>query len=86
MNEEQRHIDTLFAFIVVREDGTESVPAMLWPLQAAGPMTALLPLIGTDDTRIDELRQYVHADPSLKGKTITIARFSKRTDLEVIQR
>lgn len=75
----QLRIDVMYAFIVLDEDGTEGIPAM-----SDGRM--LFPMVGADMTRIDQLRQYVLHDPLLKGKRITLAKFSTRETLEVIDR
>jgi hypothetical protein len=81
----QLRIDTLFAFIVVDDDGTEGVPAMLVP-PGVFPTATMLPFMGADPARVEALRKQVMTDPLLKGKTITLAQFSVRTNLEVIQR
>lgn len=82
----QLRIDHLYAFIVLDSDGTEGVPAMFMPPNEAIPGFHLLPLMGADMTRIDQLRQFVKSDPMLKGKKITLAKFTHREELEVIQR
>jgi len=76
----QLRIDEMFAFIVVDEDGTEGVPAI------NGPNGMMLPLMGADRARVESLRSIVARDPMLRGKRITLAKFSQRENLEVIQR
>jgi hypothetical protein len=75
----QLRIDQLFAFICLDDDGTEGVPAT----HLGGGL--VVPLMGADVARIDSLRDIVLTDPLLRGKRITLARFSQREDLEVIQ-
>jgi hypothetical protein len=82
----QLRINEIFAFIVLDDDGTEGVPAILTPLEEIGGFPVLKPLMGADLAHIDSLRRYVQQDPLLSGKKITIAKFSVRTDLEVIDR
>jgi len=85
----QLHIDELYAFIVLDSDGTEGVPAVSCPSEVVGlgfGGIALLPLMGADMKRVEALRVYVQHDPMLKGRKVTLARFSVREDLEVIQR
>jgi hypothetical protein len=76
----QLRIDQVFAFIVLDDDGTEGVPAVM------APNGMLLPLMGADLARIDSLRAIVERDPRLTGKQITLAKFSGRENVEVIQR
>jgi len=83
----QLRIDTMYAFIVLDIDGTEGVPAMVVPgevLGLHGP--TLLPMMGADLARIDGLRAYIQRDPMLRGKKITLAKFSVRENLDVIDR
>lgn len=82
----QLRITTMYAFIVVDDDGTEGVPAMLAPSGTFANFPMLLPLMGADLDRVNSLREYVQTDPALKGKTITLAKFSVRTNLETITR
>lgn len=76
----QLKIDTIYAFIVLDEDGTEGIPAAL------GPNGMLFPLVGADLARVASLRKFVETDPMLRGKRITLAHFTNRTDVEVIER
>jgi hypothetical protein len=83
----QLRIDTLYAYIVLDADGTEGVPAILAPRGLFGlSMPLLVPLMGADMARIEQVREYVLNDPLLKGKKITLARFTVRENLEVILR
>ncbi len=76
----QLRIDQMYAFIVLDDDGTEGIPAI------RGPNGMVLPLVGADMARIDSLREIVRRDPMLKGKRITLAKFSVRENMEVIER
>lgn len=75
----QLKIEQVFAFIVLDEDGTEGIPAIMFNGTA-------LPLLGADMARVNSLRAIVRLDPALAGKRITLAKFSVRENLEVIQR
>jgi hypothetical protein len=75
----QLRIDQMFAFICLDDDGAEGVPAVL-------RNGMLVPLMGADLARVDSLRAIVEHDPMLRGKRITLATFSMREDVEVIQR
>jgi hypothetical protein len=76
----QLRIAELFAFICLDADGTEGVPAI------SAPGGLVLPLMGADLARMASLRRIVECDPALRGKRLTLAKFSTRVDLEVIQR
>lgn len=73
-------IDRMYAYIVLDEDGTEGIPAML---RFDGMM---VPMVGADLARMESLRGYVLREPMLSGKRITLAVFSERKLLEVIDR
>lgn len=76
----QLRIDQMFAFIVLDADGTEGVPAVGF---GDG---LILPLMGADMPRVDALRAIVRTHASLRGRKITLAKFSVREDVEVIDR
>jgi hypothetical protein len=81
----QLRIDTLYAFIVLDDDGTEGVPAIMAPSSVIG-MPMMVPLMGADTARIESLREVVMHDPALHGKKVTLAQFTNRKVIEVIQR
>lgn len=70
----QERISSLFAFIIVDDDGTEGVPAL----------SNGMPLIGADLARVAALRPYAEEAARVYGKPVTLARFSVRVDQEVI--
>lgn len=78
----QLRIDQMYAFIVLDDDGTEGVPAVMMP----GHFPMLVPLMGADMARVDSIRDIIQHDPTLKGKKITLAKFTVRENLEVIDR
>lgn len=82
----QLRIDELYAFIVLDEDGTEGVPAIGMPVSEVGGLPMMLPLMGADLARIDSLKAIIRTDPALRGLRITLAKFSQRTNVEVIDR
>lgn len=71
-------ITELYAFIANEQPG-EGVAAV----QIEGTM---FPLIGADRDRVDSLRKMAQQVADLTGKKLTLAKFSIREDLEVIER
>lgn len=69
-------ITEIYAFVAV-EDGDEGIPAM-----QIGPLT--LPLVGADQTRVDEMRAIAQDIADATGRRMTLARFTMREDLETI--
>ena len=72
-------ITEMYAFIVADtgpED--EGVAAMLRG-------NAWLPMVGADMKRVESLRPFAEDLAKTTGQKITIARFTQRTDLEVIE-
>lgn len=77
----QLRIETVYAFIVLDDDGTEGIPAFYDPTTQM-----LMPMTGADTKRVEDLKRIIMRDPMLAGKRITLAHFTTRTDIEVIQR
>ena len=73
----QERIDEMFAFIVVDTDGTEGVPAIQTP-------TGAMPLMGADMARVESIRPFAEGMAKC-GLKVTLAKFSVREDLEVIE-
>ncbi len=74
----QVRINEMFAFILLDEDNTEGIPAF-----NAGGLA--MPLVGADMARIDSLRHIAESLARDTNKKITLAKFSHREDLEVIE-
>jgi hypothetical protein len=70
--EGQYRIDSLFAFIVVDDDGTEGVPALASPM---GPIA----MMGADLARVKSLEPHAQAYANASGKTVSLVHFSVRT-------
>jgi hypothetical protein len=68
-------IDEMFAFIVTEDDGSEGIPAV-----EMGGMA--FPLVGADIERIDSLRYLMEGF----DKPVTIARFTNRINVEVMNK
>ena len=70
-------IKEMYAFIAEDEEG-EGLAAFLrddiW-----------MPLVGADAARVDNLRIFAQTVADQSGRRITLARFTVRTDLEVIE-
>lgn len=74
----QARIDSMWAFTVVDDDGTEGVVAV----QAAGSM---MPLVGADLARVRSLRPLAQRLASDLGKPVSLVHFSTRTVQETLQ-
>jgi len=80
-----RTIDVLYAYIVVADDGTETVPAILvsdWD-DLAGPV--YVPLMGTDRARMNALQHLILADKQLQGKMLWLVKFETRRLVDTIE-
>ena len=71
---EPKVIDQMFAFVVIDEDGDESVPAIL-------NKNTWLPLVGADLSRIESLMEPAQVAATQLGKPIKIYRFSVREEI-----
>ena len=76
----QFRINQIFAFVVLDDDGTEGVPALQLP---DGTM---MPLMGADVTRLDDLKAIVQQTPQCRGRKFTILRFGNRETIGTIDR
>ena len=74
----QVRITEMFAFILLDDDNTEGIPAF----NAKG---IAMPLVGADMARVDSLRPIAQQLAKDMHKKITLAKFSVREDLEVLE-
>lgn len=74
----QVRIDSLFAFVVVDDDGSEGVPAF------PGPGGVLMPMMGADLARMDLLEPMAQLLATTLNKQVTLCRFLTRDELKVI--
>jgi hypothetical protein len=74
----QLRIEEIFAFTVVDTDGTEGVPAF-----KSGEH--ILPMMGADSARIEDLRPMAQQWANRNGLPMTLVRFTTREEVEVIQ-
>lgn len=74
----QFRIDSMFAFVVVDDDGTEGIPT-IDPGEGMPPY----PMIGGDLAMVEILRPMAQAWARQNGKLVTLVHFSKRTVQEV---
>ncbi len=72
------HIDEVFVFIAQDQDG-EGVPAFM------APNGVMFPLVCADKARVDSLRAKARMIARESGNKITLARFSVREEIEVIE-
>ena len=72
-------IDEMYAWVLTHPDGSEGVPA------AMGASGMWLPLIGADKDRMESFRGYATELAAVENRTISLARFSSREDLERIE-
>ncbi len=70
-------IETVWAFLAIHDDDDEGV-------MGASINGTLMPLIAADEQRIEILRPYAEAAAKLSGKTIMLAKFERRVDVETI--
>jgi hypothetical protein len=76
----QLRIDAMFAFIMRDADGTEGVCAFM------NPDTRIwTPLVGADLARVESLRPLALELALAHGRPITLAYFSERRDVELLE-
>lgn len=71
------HIDELFAFIAPDAEGEG--------LTAFRTADGWMPMVAADPTRVDGLRKVAQMIADATGKSVTLARFSVRENVEVIR-
>lgn len=71
-------ITDIYAFVAVHPDGDEGILGQ----SVAG---VLMPLIGADLTRLQQLRPMAEQIAKQSGKVVKLVRFTHRTELDVIQ-
>lgn len=74
----QFKIETISAFIAVDDDGTEGVVGV-------PSLFGLMPMVCADEERIRSLEPRAQELATAMRKTITLARFSVRTDVKQIE-
>lgn len=74
----QARIDSVFAFVVVDDDGTEGVPA----IESDG---VAYPLMGADLAMVEILKPHARALAKQTGKPVALVHFSRRTLQEIYQ-
>lgn len=77
MNGQQR-VESMYAFLVVDDDGTEGVPAFFTD-------GGWMPLVGADMERVESLRNVARGLATDLGKRITLVEFTTRTEKEVYE-
>lgn len=70
-------INDIYAFIAVHDDGDEAIPA-----HSMGNL--MMPLVGADLTRLQQLRPLAERVAKESGKPVKLVRFTTRTELDVI--
>lgn len=73
----QLNIDTLYAFIMRDDDGTEGLMGTMTP-------TGWMPLIGADLQRAASLEHIAQETADASGKCVTLAHFSVRENVKEI--
>jgi hypothetical protein len=74
----QLNIDTLYAFIMRDEDGTEGIVGKLMH------NGTWMPLVGADLDRVSSLEPIAQETADATGKCVTLAHFSKRDEIKLI--
>lgn len=75
----QLRIESMFAFVMVDDDGTEGIPAFRDPLGTA------MPLVGADMAMVEKLRPVAQAFATSHGKAVTLVHFTQRAEIEVLE-
>jgi hypothetical protein len=68
---------TMWAFLSIDEDDDEGVIAVRMP-------NGWMPLVAADEKRLEDLRPFVTHAVADSGRTVRLARFTVREDVEVI--
>lgn len=74
----QLRIESVFAFVVVDDDGTEGVPAIMVD-------GVTYPLMGADLAMVEQLRPQARRVARQTGKAVALVHFSRRTLQETYQ-
>lgn len=77
----QLRINQLFAFVIVDDDGTEGVPGYY-----NVDTDTIMPMMGADMKYVEGLKGLALADPTFKGRKLTICRFGHREQIGTIDR
>ena len=75
-----KRIETMFAFVQQETNGNEDVAGFS---RKGNPW--LLPLVGSDETRLDTLRRVAQEIATTTGRPVRLLRFSAREQLEIIE-
>lgn len=75
-------IEQMYAFVALDpEDDTEGIIGF----QAAPGPSGMMPMVGADMERVDDLRPMAQAIATRTGLQVRLLRFEVRTELEVIE-
>lgn len=70
-------VATLYAYVVVNVDGTETVPVLLFPEWGPIHVPVQIPLVVASLGAAALLRRNVLSDPSLAGKIVKLIRYDR---------
>ncbi len=73
------HVEEMYAFIAVDEDGDEGIVSFFDPVNRVQ-----MPMIGTDQARLESLREMAKTIVKDLGKPIQLIRMHLRQDVEWI--
>lgn len=68
-------VEKLYAWLVVDEDGTEGIPAIIFS-------NHVVPTVGGKQSVVEHFREKLLADPAMLGKRLALVRFTQREDIE----
>lgn len=71
------HIDEIWAFLSVDEEGDEGIVAITSPLTGL-----MLPLIAADRERLDQLKPMAQRTARDTGRKVRLCKFHQRTEVE----
>lgn len=80
-----RKIDVLYAYIVLNDEGAETVPIVLVPEWDGIAGQVMVPLIGADQGKINALRRVIFSTPALQGKTLQLVKFEQRQLVDIMK-
>jgi hypothetical protein len=77
-------IDDVFAYVVLEDDGTETIPVVP-AIDEREPVPGLhMPMLAAGLPRIRAMRRHLFRLPFLRGKRVQLVKFTRQETLETI--
>ena len=79
-------IENMYAYLVMEDDGTETVPVVpaLDERVPGQVMSLYMPLVAAGLPRMTAMRRHLFHLPHLRGKTVQLVRFARQEVLDTI--